>query len=119
MTPQSIQRFKELQKVAMFDMPAKEFEALSKAKKTAIEKARKEFTRRENERTQSLQNDENAQILQAKIVKMCSEARVQEKASNGRANFFDKWDLENKRASIDDMVAQLEGDESEDIELEF
>ena len=54
MTPQSIQRFKELQKVAMFDMPAKEFEALSKAKKTAIEKARKEFTRRENERTQSL-----------------------------------------------------------------
>ena len=50
---------------------------------------------------------------------MCSDAKAQEKASNGRANFFDKWDLENKRASIDDMVAQLEGDESEDIELEF
>ena len=54
MTPQSIQKFKELQRVAMFDMPAKEFEALSKAKKSAIEKARKEVARRENERTQSL-----------------------------------------------------------------
>ena len=51
MTPQSIQRFKDLQKVAMFDMPAKEFDALSKAKKAAIEKARKELTKRENERT--------------------------------------------------------------------
>ena len=51
MTPQSIQRFKELQKVAMLDMPAKELEALSKAKRIAIENARKELTRRENERT--------------------------------------------------------------------
>ena len=57
MTPQSIKKFKDLQKVCMFDMPAKEFDALSKPKKSAIEKARTEFTKRENERTQSLSND--------------------------------------------------------------
>lgn len=49
---------------------------------------------------------------------MCSDARAQEKSSNGRANFFEKWDIESTRASTDDIVAQLEGDESEDIELE-